>query len=223
MGLAASERAALADLLADLGPAEPTLCAGWLTGDLLAHLLVRERRPDAVPGMFLKPLAGWTAKVAAGFSAVPWAEQVEEFRSGPPRWNPTGWAPLAEISNAAEMFIHHEDARRGQPAWQPRQLDTATRAAVVAMLGSAPVRLALRKVRVGVTAVFPDGGGAALRAGSPVVEVRGEPAEVLLWASGRTAVRLQCAGDPGAVAALAAAGFGLPTPPPVDDGGAVDR
>ena len=47
MNLAKSERAALADLFVTLGPDQPTLCEGWDTKDLLVHLLVRERRPDA--------------------------------------------------------------------------------------------------------------------------------------------------------------------------------
>ena len=45
MTLARTERAALADLLVELGPNEPTLCQGWTTADLLVHLQVRERRP----------------------------------------------------------------------------------------------------------------------------------------------------------------------------------
>ncbi len=35
------ERAALADLMAELGPDAPTLCEGWTTRDLAAHLVVR--------------------------------------------------------------------------------------------------------------------------------------------------------------------------------------
>src|SRR5690606_1471098 len=42
---ASRERAALCDLLSRLGPDQPTLCEGWTTRDLAAHLLLRERRP----------------------------------------------------------------------------------------------------------------------------------------------------------------------------------
>ena len=52
------EREALCDLLTDLGPEAPTLCAGWRTRDLAAHLVLRERRPDAAPGILLPLLAG---------------------------------------------------------------------------------------------------------------------------------------------------------------------
>jgi len=47
MSLTANERAELCDLFQQVGPDAPTLCEGWNTRDLLAHMLVRERRPDA--------------------------------------------------------------------------------------------------------------------------------------------------------------------------------
>ena len=46
--VAATERADLCDLFRAVGPDAPTLCEGWTTRDLAAHLVVRERRPDAV-------------------------------------------------------------------------------------------------------------------------------------------------------------------------------
>ena len=49
--LAESERALFADLLAEVGPDAPTLCGDWTTRDLAAHLVVRERRLDATPGI----------------------------------------------------------------------------------------------------------------------------------------------------------------------------
>src|SRR5439155_20488720 len=58
MGVARDERSALCDLFAEVGPDAPTLCGGWLTRDLAAHLVIRERRPDAAAGIVIKPLAG---------------------------------------------------------------------------------------------------------------------------------------------------------------------
>ena len=46
---ASIERAALVDLMAELGPDAPTLCTGWTTRDLAAHLVVRLSRVDQVP------------------------------------------------------------------------------------------------------------------------------------------------------------------------------
>nr|BFE88977.1 hypothetical protein GCM10020093_115780 [Planobispora longispora] len=55
MTYARAERAALSDLFARLGPDAPTLCEGWTTFDLAAHLVLRERRLDAAPGIALSP------------------------------------------------------------------------------------------------------------------------------------------------------------------------
>lgn len=41
MSLATTERSAICDAFLAAGPDRPTLCAGWTTRDLLAHLLVR--------------------------------------------------------------------------------------------------------------------------------------------------------------------------------------
>ena len=47
MSFARDERIALCDLLDETGPEAPTLCEGWRTLDLAAHLVLREHRPDA--------------------------------------------------------------------------------------------------------------------------------------------------------------------------------
>ena len=56
-----------------------------------------------------------------------------------------GWGKLEELSNGGEMFIHHEDARRGQPDWKPREFDAETAAALENMVGSGLSKFALRK------------------------------------------------------------------------------
>lgn len=216
MPLARSERAALADLLHEVGPDRPTLCQGWLTGDLLAHLLIRERRPDAALGVFLPPLAGWTARVSAGYRKRPWVEQVELFRSGPPMYTPFGWGLLDEKANGMEMLVHHEDVRRGQPDWEPRILDEAAVDEVVRMATSSLVLRALRKRGVPVTARLTDAG----QRDRPLIlvpaknrEVFDVPAgvvllggvvDILLWLTGRSAVRIRFQGEPGDVAAVRA-------------------
>ena len=50
MSYSREERRALCELLDETGPDAPTLCEGWTTGDLAAHLVLRERRPDAAAG-----------------------------------------------------------------------------------------------------------------------------------------------------------------------------
>ena len=72
---ARAERAALCDLFDSVGPDQPLLCTGWTTRDLAAHLLVRDRRPDAAAGIVIKPLARYGDNIrraaATSASSVP--------------------------------------------------------------------------------------------------------------------------------------------------------
>src|SRR5664279_3478295 len=202
MNLAQSERAALADLFATLGPDQPTLCEGWDTRDLLTHLLVRERRPDAALGAVVKPLQGWTQKVQDGYAGRPWTELIEDYRSGPPGWNPAGWGKIDELTNSGEMFIHHEDARRGQPEWAPREFDPATTEQLAKMVGSGFSKLMVRKSPVGIHALLPNEQTVELKSGCPAVTIAGEPGEILLWLAGRDATKVELTGDRDAVETL---------------------
>lgn len=212
MILARTERAALADLFAVVGPAQPTMCAGWDTGDLMAHLLMRERRPDGMAGLVVPRLAGWTDRISQGYRARPWAEQVALLRSGPHRWNPISWGPVDAAVNGGELFIHHEDVRRGGTDWQPRDLDSETAKAVDGLLTSFVAKAALRKVGVGVTARVTDPGrerDVVLKSGAPMAIVSGPAAEILLWASGRSHVKVARSGAAEAIKALDAADLGV--------------
>ena len=69
--------------------------------------------------------SGAAEKAEADYAKRPWAELIEKYRSGPPGMEPDGWGKLDELTNGGEMFIHHEDARRGRSAgnrgsWTPR-------------------------------------------------------------------------------------------------------
>src|SRR3712207_6559189 len=123
------ERAALADLFEELGPDAPTCCAGWTTAHLAAHLVVRDRRPDALPGYgaeavgLAAPLAAWSHRLEDRMrEGTPYAEVVDRVRSGPGSWSPMAWPVLAQRLNVTEYAIHHEDVRRARPAWEPRDL-----------------------------------------------------------------------------------------------------
>jgi len=74
MSLATAERAAICDTFDELGPDRATLCAGWNTADLLAHLLVRERQPAAAAGIVIGPLAGVTRHAMRSYATTPWAD-----------------------------------------------------------------------------------------------------------------------------------------------------
>ena len=190
-----SERAALADLLEHLGPDQPTCCEGWTTRDLATHLVVRDRRPDVGPGLVLGgPFSAWTARVQDRTRSRPFGVLVAEVRSGPPAWAPTAWPVVDRLLNTAEMVIHHEDVRRAQPGWAPRDLP---RAVQDQLWRSVPLLARSRAATSTAGGLFvrrsdvPDGAPGSerrLRDGQPTTTVIGAPLEVLLWVSGRATV-----------------------------------
>ena len=124
MSVAQRERAALVETMRAVGPDAPTLCEGWKTRDLAAHLMIREYRPDAAPGIMIPFFASRTAKVQNEVAErTDWDELVDKVASGPPVYSPLKL--LDPLVNVAEMFIHHEDVRRAQPDWEPRVLEQA--------------------------------------------------------------------------------------------------
>jgi uncharacterized protein (TIGR03085 family) len=198
---AQSERRSLADLLLDVGPDAPTLCAGWTARDLAAHLVVRERRPDAAAGLVLPPLRGHGERVRQRTGDGGFPELVELVRR-PPWWSPVS-NPLAdEAANAMEFFIHHEDVRRARPDWQPRQLPDEQQAALWRRARGL-ARLRLRRLRAAVLLKAPGYGEARAGAGGPQVRMIGAPGELLLFLSGRQrAARVQLDGPPELTAKL---------------------
>src|SRR5262245_36908412 len=145
--VAAAERAELCDLFRVVGPDAPTLCSGWTTRDLAAHLVVRERRPDAAAGIVIPALAGHGEKVRRAVAAQPWAELVALVSHGPPMWNPSHFEPLDAFVNTLEFFVHHEDVLRAQPDWTARRLEPDVEDAIAAAIGRGG-RLLTRKAGV---------------------------------------------------------------------------
>ncbi|WPO74382.1 MULTISPECIES: TIGR03085 family metal-binding protein [unclassified Streptomyces] len=196
------ERLLLADLLEAQGPEAPTLCEGWKTRDLAAHVVVRERRADAAGGLLIKQLAGRLERVQAEFAAKPYEELIQLIRTGPPRFSPFSLKQLDEASNALEFYIHTEDVRRAQPDWTPRALDPVFSDALWSRL-ERTARLVGRKSPVGLVLRRPDGRTAVAHRGTPVVTATGEPSELLLFAYGRQeAADVLLEGDKDAIAAL---------------------
>jgi uncharacterized protein (TIGR03085 family) len=194
MGIAADERRALCDLFDELGPDVPTLCDGWQARDLAAHLVLRDRRPDAAAGIQVKALAGHTERVQRSLAARPWADLVRLVRTGPPAWSPFRLPGVANMVNGAEYFVHHEDVRRGQPDWEPRPPD-AGRDAVLWRLIRTLGRLSFRRSPVGIVLQRNDGEQVVVKKGPKPVTIVGEPGELALYAFGRSAVRLSFNGD----------------------------
>src|ERR1700757_497225 len=122
MSIAQRERSAMVGIMRAVGPDAPTLCEGWTTRDLAAHLMIREYRPDAAPGIVIPYFASRTAKVQHEVAErTDWDELLDKVASGPPIYSPLKL--LDPVANVAEMFIHHEDVRRAQPGWEPRVLE----------------------------------------------------------------------------------------------------
>jgi len=89
MTAAQRERSALVSTFRQVGPDAPTLCAGWKTRDLAAHLVIRERRPRCDAGYQLPFLAGYTEKVQARLRrSTGWDDLVNLVASGPPIYSP---------------------------------------------------------------------------------------------------------------------------------------
>ena len=201
MTTAQSERAQLSDLLDEVGPDAPTLCGEWDARQLAAHLVLRERRPDAAPGILVGPLSGWTARVQRGIAAAEWPALVEQVRSGPPVWSP--FRLLDRVANAAEYLVHHEDVRRAAAGWEPRELPGAVQDEVWRLVKGVS-RLGYRSSPVGVRLRRPGGAVVSAKRGERTVTLAGEPLELLLHAFGRDAVRVEPEGEASDVAALMA-------------------
>ncbi|MEV7996242.1 TIGR03085 family metal-binding protein, partial [Streptomyces sp. NPDC086077] len=196
------ERLLLADLLETAGPDATTLCEGWLTRDLAAHVVVRERRPDAAGGLVIKQLAPRLEKVMEEYTDKPYEELIQLIRSGPPRFSPFQLKQIDEMSNTIEFYVHAEDVRRAQADWTSRELDPVFQDALWSRL-ERTARLMGRAVPTGLVLRRPDGQTTVAHRGTPVVTVTGEPSELLLFLYGRqNAAKVDVDGDADAITKL---------------------
>ncbi|MFI7522196.1 TIGR03085 family metal-binding protein [Micromonospora globbae] len=205
---ARAEREALADLLLTLGPDAPTVAEGWSTRDLAAHLVVRERRPDAAGGIVLPPLRGYAERVRRRIAARPFADLVAQVRR-PPVWSPVSNPLTDELANTMEFFVHHEDVRRGRPGWSPRDLAAGLQAAL--WRRAAPLaRLALRRFPADVYVQAPGHGQLSVGRGGEPLRLVAAPGELVLFLSGRQRVaRVQLDGPAAVAQRLRTADLGL--------------
>jgi uncharacterized protein (TIGR03085 family) len=204
--LAQSERQSLCTLFEDRSPLAPTLCEGWTTSDLAAHLYVRESRPLASPGILIPAFAEITeramdkAKRDLGYAGL-----IGKLRSGPPY-------PFRLIDaqmNLMEYFVHFEDVRRAEDGWEPRQnaaLDTG-----LWPMARRGARLMARHLNgAGLELVAPGFGNVIARSGEPRIVVTAGPQELILLLFGRKkAARLKIEGPESAGELLDSTRFGI--------------
>ena len=201
--LAQQERRTLCDLFVERGPDAPTLCEGWLTADLAAHLVVRERRPDSGPGLVWPPLAGYTDKVRRSLKdRTPFEKLVTMVRQGPPLL----LRAFDSAMNTVEYFIHLEDVRRAQAGWEPRPISKELADALWARVG--PGGMAKK---VPATIVIESPGRPAKEGGTgPRLVLTGDPGELTMFGAGRQgATRVEIAGDEQLTAQLRTAPLGV--------------
>ncbi len=188
--IAKVERALLCDLLDEVGPHHPTLCEGWTTHHLAAHLKLREGNPID----FVRNILPGDQVIEEMVASQSFSDLVEKVRQGPTITSLSLFAiPRAgEAMNTLEFLIHHEDVRRGEGAWEPRELPTwvedtiwgqVVKTAKLSLLRN-PRELTLRRSDTGDEAKVSKGSGSRL--------VTGRPLELALYVSGRkTASRVE--------------------------------
>lgn len=207
------ERSALAHALTQAGPDAPTLCAGWSSRHLAAHIVLRERAPLVAAGIAIPALAARTERAVQSLgdrsrSPEAYADLVATVAQGPGRLNPMRWS--GDAANLLELYVHTEDVRRGGPggASVPPRVRQDGHDQALWRWFRRSVRMMYRGSPVGV--VLADDQGRQVRAtqapaGSPdhEVVVRGPLGELVLHAFGRgTVAHVTVDGPPAVVARL---------------------
>jgi uncharacterized protein (TIGR03085 family) len=187
-----AERAALCDTFERLGPDAPTLCEGWTTADLAAHLVARERDPRGMPGIVLGgPFARYTTKLRERQKAKGYDVLLQRLRSGPPALM-VATMPAADVN---ENWIHHEDARRANGEG-PRPEDPATAAVMVGLIKRVGGLQTRGLKPFGIELELPDGSRVVLRKAPRSVVLRGPVGESALYLAGRReAAHVELDGD----------------------------
>lgn len=200
--LVTSERTALVQALADAGPSAPTLCEGWETRHLAAHLLLRESKPTLAAGMVGGPLEARTERHTNQLADEltgqrRYEKALRDFEALPGYLHMrTRFPGLDEAMNLVEYFVHTEDVRRAsltdgeQPA--PRELAEGVQEEMRKVLRARAHLMVGKRYPQGLVLEAPGYSPAvhtviAPPAGQVATVLTGEPGELVLYLFGREA------------------------------------
>ncbi len=194
----AASRDALVEALLSAGPGRPTLCEGWQTQHLAAHVVLREGSA-LVAGLVLKPLQSRLerrTRELGDSAAAPAAYQelVARIAAGPSAGRLTerlrhlpAVRRAAQAANLLEFYVHTEDVRRAQHRWAPRRLADGYADALFTELART-ARLRYRAEDAGIVLARSNGQRVVARKPGPDGSSRtvsGPAGELVLHAFGR--------------------------------------
>ncbi len=208
--MAQVERQGLCDDSLLVGQDAPTLSGDWTVKDLVVHLLIREGHPAAA-GIVVPQLSRVLDLASRRLARTEFTVLVERLRQGPPIYSPMALPRVDALANTIEFFVHHEDIRRAQPGWEPRELSPGKENLLWKMASTAG-RGSVRSSTVGVTLQRSDTDAdpVVLKKADPQVIVTGLPSELVLFVMGRTAqARVELHGPEPAVQALKDSSLGI--------------
>ncbi|HUG85482.1 MAG TPA: maleylpyruvate isomerase family mycothiol-dependent enzyme [Euzebya sp.] len=212
----------LLESLSDLQWQAETMCEGWDAGDMVAHLLVRERDIWGSAGAVVPPLSRLHGARMARRKARGRAVLIRQLRNGPPPWVTFGLFGRIQV---AEDYIHTEDIRRGGATAFDGDADLTpddgtADGATDELLWQAIGRFALKTFAGfgadgvlamtdgGRTRAYQLGGAVPLpaRDGQADVTVNGTAGELLLFTTGRRNADVTVNGEQAMMTALEASG-----------------
>jgi uncharacterized protein (TIGR03085 family) len=181
--LARAERAQLCDLFEVVGPDAPTMCAGWNTHHLAAHLVIREGSPVTSISTLVRGRGD--ERLAETVAGTAFDSLVATIRSGPPTFSFFGTRLTDRIGNSVEYFVHHEDVRRARARFTARELPDWAEDQIWKSLGLLSKAL-IRKAPMGVALRRSDTGALRVASrGDRTVVIEGLPSELTLFCFGR--------------------------------------
>lgn len=204
-GWAQAERRVLVEALRELGPNAPVVPTGWTTADMAAHLYVRERRADAMPGVVLPGrLARHTDRVMASVLRVhSYDHIVDRVAAGPP----VALRPVDDLINLFEFFVHAEDIRRAN-GLGPRELGPEQEQVMWRRLRPL-LRGMFRRVRRTQLEFVTEHGDRTVIGNGPTVRMLGPVGEIVLFAYDRKQIaEVSLTGDAAAIEQLSTARLG---------------